>query len=120
MSFGGIVTPWSPMQTLTPGSIVPHPAHGVPFHDHCRFIAPIATGWCPFGATIGPEHPRVYLTGDAMDYDSDSLIKLQQEARRRRQRHSEGQQIVPKIEMRVSAWYVDQFGNRTREIKARD
>jgi hypothetical protein len=55
-----------------------------------------------------------------MDYDSDSLIKLQQEARCRRQRHSERQQIVPKIEMRVSAWYVDQFGNRTREIKARD
>jgi hypothetical protein len=62
----------------------------------------------------------VYLTGDAMDYDSDSLIKLQQEARRRRQRHAEHQQIVPKIEMRISAWHVDQFGNRTREIKARD
>jgi hypothetical protein len=95
-------------------------ALGVPFHDHCRFIAPIATGWCPFGATIGPEHPSVYLTGDAMDYDSDSLIKLQQQARLRRQRHAEYQQIVPKIEMRVSAWYVDEFGNQTREVKARD
>jgi hypothetical protein len=51
---------------------------------------------------------------------NSSLIKLQQEARLRRQRHAEHQQIAPKIEMRVSAWYVDQFGNRTREIKAHD
>jgi len=62
----------------------------------------------------------VQLKGDAMDYDSDSLIELQQEARRRRQRHAEYQQIVPKIEMRVSAWYVDEFGNKTREVRARD
>jgi hypothetical protein len=95
-------------------------AFGVPFHDHCRFIAPIATGWRPFGATIGPEHLSVHLKGDAMDYDSVSLIELQQEARLRRRRHAEYQQIVPRIEMLVGAWYVDQFGNKTREVKARD
>jgi hypothetical protein len=33
---------------------------------------------------------------------------------------AEYQQIVPKIEMRVSAWYVDEFGNKTREVRARD
>jgi hypothetical protein len=106
--------------SLTLAGTLSFAALGVPFHDHRRFIAPIAAGWRPFGATIGPENPSVYLTGDAMDYDSDSLIKLQREARLRRQRHAEYQQIVPKIEMRVSAWYVDEFGNQTREVEARD
>jgi hypothetical protein len=95
-------------------------ALGVPFDHRCHFIVPIATGWCPFGATIRPEHSSVYLKGDAMDYDTDSLIELQQEARFRRQRHAEYQQIVPKIEMLVGAWYIDQFGNKAREVRARD
>jgi hypothetical protein len=29
-------------------------------------------------------------------------------------------QIILKIEMLVGAWYVDEFGNQTREIKACD
>lgn len=28
--------------------------------------------------------------------------------------------IIPKIEMLVGAWHVDEYGNRAREIKARD
>jgi hypothetical protein len=27
---------------------------------------------------------------------------------------------LPKIEMNIGHWYLDEFGNRTREIKARD
>ena len=34
--------------------------------------------------------------------------------------HAEYQQIGPNMEMRVSAWYVDEFGNKTREVRARD
>lgn len=30
------------------------------------------------------------------------------------------QQSTPQIEMIIGAWYLDEFGNRTREIKARD
>lgn len=29
-------------------------------------------------------------------------------------------QTAPRIEMLVGAWYVDEFGNPTREIRARD
>ncbi len=59
-----------------------------------------------------------------MAYDADSIIQLQREARLRQQHvaamRSAHEQIIPKIEMLVGAWYLDQFGNRTREIKARD
>jgi hypothetical protein len=61
--------------------------------------------------------------GDAMD-DSDSLIKLRRDAHLR-QRHADPmrpgyEQIIPRIDMLVGTWYVDEFGNQTREIKARD
>jgi hypothetical protein len=59
-----------------------------------------------------------------MAYDADSLIQLQREARLRQQHAAAGrrthEQIIPKIEMLVGAWYVDQFGNKTREVRARD
>ena len=35
-------------------------ALGVPFHDHCRFIAPMATGEGPFVAIIGVHHANVH------------------------------------------------------------
>ena len=59
-----------------------------------------------------------------MAYDTDSLIQLQREARLRRQ-HAAAErptheQIIPKIEMLVCAWYVNQFGNKTREVRVRD
>ena len=61
--------------------------------------------------------------GDAMD-DTDSLMELRRKARAQ-QGHADPmrpgyEQLIPRIEMLVSAWYVDQFGNQTREIKARD
>lgn len=60
-----------------------------------------------------------------MAYDADPLIELQREARLRQQHsaatgRSTYEQIIPKIEMRVGPWYVDEFGNKTREIKARE
>jgi hypothetical protein len=59
-----------------------------------------------------------------MAYDADSLIQLRREARLRQQHAAAGrpasEQIIPRIEMLVGAWYVDQYGNQTREIKARD
>jgi hypothetical protein len=60
-----------------------------------------------------------------MAYDADSLIQLQREARLRQQRYAatgrtSHEQVIPRIEMFVGAWYVDEFGNQTREIKARD
>ncbi len=61
--------------------------------------------------------------GDAMD-DADSLIELRRKARLQ-QRHAGAtrpgyEQIIPKIEMLVGTWYVDEFGNQTRGIRALD
>jgi hypothetical protein len=61
--------------------------------------------------------------GDAMD-DTDSLIEFRRKVRLQ-QRHADPirpgyEQIVPKIAMVVGTWYVDECGNPTREIKARD
>ena len=60
-----------------------------------------------------------------MDYDADSLIRLQHDLRRQlrgdvasiRTTHHE---LPPKTEMVIGSWYVDEFGNRTREIKTRE
>ena len=35
-------------------------ALGVPFHDRCHSIAPIATGEGPFVAIIGADHSSVH------------------------------------------------------------
>jgi hypothetical protein len=61
--------------------------------------------------------------GDAMD-DSVSLTKLRREVRLR-QRHADSmrpgyEQIIPRIEMVIGTWHVDEFRNKTREITARD
>jgi len=60
-----------------------------------------------------------------MAYDSDSLMKLRQEARLRQQQFALmprpiHEQKVPQIEMLVSRWHIDELGNKAREIKARD
>jgi hypothetical protein len=96
---------------------------GVPRVDEHRVIAQIATGWCPFAATIGAEHTSLHCKGDVMAYDADSLIQVLNDAHLRQRRHATRaahQQIIPKVEMLVGTWYVDEFGNKTREIKARD
>jgi hypothetical protein len=99
-------------------------ALGVPCTDECRFIAQIATAWRLFTAAIGAENKHLHCEGDAMAYHADSLIQLQREMRLR-QKHGaamrpSSEQIIPRVEMMVGTWYVDQFGNQTREIKARD
>jgi hypothetical protein len=58
-----------------------------------------------------------------MTYDADSLIQVQDEAylqQRRYATRAAHQQIIPRVEMLVGTWYVDEYGNQTREIKARD
>jgi hypothetical protein len=68
----------------------------------------------------------MHCKGDAMAYDSDSsdsLLKLKHNARARQHHasmHLTYESIIPKIEMLVGAWYVDEYGNQTREVKARD
>ena len=57
-------------------------ALGVPFHDHCRSIAPMATGEGPFvSAPIMPT--CMHCEGDVMAYDADSLVELLRDARAR-------------------------------------
>ena len=63
-----------------------------------------------------------------MAYGADSLIQVQDDVHLRQMRQKRDasamraahQQIVLKVEMLVGAWCVDEFGNQTREIKARD
>ena len=60
-----------------------------------------------------------------MTYDSELLLELQFDAHLRQQRRSgrppnPNQQITPKIDMIVGSWHLDEFGNQTREITARD
>jgi hypothetical protein len=99
------------------------PSAWVPRVDERRVSAPIASGWCPFAATIGAEHASLRCKGDVMTYDADSLIQVQDEAylqQRRYATRAAHQQIIPRVEMLVGTWYVDEYGNQTREIKARD
>jgi len=56
--------------------------------------------------------------------EADSLTKLREEARVKRQadrqRSHNPSSLVPQIKMFVSDWYTDELGNRTRFIKARE
>ena len=59
-----------------------------------------------------------------MDSETESLIKLREAVRRRRQ-HTEGRNTtyeatMPQIKMIVSNWYTDELGNQARIIKAGD
>ncbi len=59
-----------------------------------------------------------------MTHDPNSLtalqyaehFRLQRDAAERRHAH----QVAPNIEMVVGPWHLDEFGNQTREITARD
>ena len=56
--------------------------------------------------------------------DTDSLIELRRKVRHQ-QRHADPsrtshEHMTPKIEMLVGTWYVDEFGNQAREIRALD
>jgi hypothetical protein len=59
-----------------------------------------------------------------MNTEADSLMKLREEARVRRQtdrqRSHNPSSLVPQIKMMASDWYSDELGNQTRFIKARE
>jgi hypothetical protein len=60
-----------------------------------------------------------------MDHDTIALTKLKEEMRLRQQRHKTGprpanEAMTPQIKMIVSNWYIDELGNQSRIIKARD
>jgi hypothetical protein len=61
-----------------------------------------------------------------MTHDARSRTQLQHNLRPQQQSYA-GQmdvtyyeQLLPKTEMVIGSWYVDESGNPTREIKARD
>ena len=63
--------------------------------------------------------------GDVMAYYADSLVQLQHDLRRQLRGdiasiRATRNEVLPEIEMVIGSWYVDEFGNRTREIKARE
>ena len=58
-----------------------------------------------------------------MAYDTDSLLELQRDAHLRQQRartHRADQQVISKVDMVIGSWHLDECGNQTREVKARD
>jgi hypothetical protein len=57
-----------------------------------------------------------------MFYDAISLFQSQQTSHVSQNNTATGtdNQTTPKLAMIVGPWYLDEFGNPTREIKARD
>ena len=60
-----------------------------------------------------------------MAYYANSLVQLQHDMRRQLRGdiasiRATRNEVLPEIEMVIGSWYVDEFGNRTREIKARE
>ena len=60
-----------------------------------------------------------------LDHGTIALMKLKEEMRLRQQRHAAGprpanEATTPQIKMIVSNWYIDELGNLSRFIKARD
>ena len=60
-----------------------------------------------------------------MAYDTDSLLELRRDAHLRQQRSAArtrraDQQVISKVDMVIGSWHLDECGNRTREVKARD
>ena len=58
-----------------------------------------------------------------MIQDADLLVEQLEHMRLRRQRSassSTSNEHTPKIEMFVSNWYTDEFGNKARVVKAYD
>jgi hypothetical protein len=77
-------------------------------------IADTAPPWAPSAA--------VWRERTATFYDAISLFQnqLTSEASQNNAVPSTNKQTSPKLEMIVGRWHLDEFGNPTREIKARD
>jgi hypothetical protein len=62
-----------------------------------------------------------------MTFDDVLTVQLQRDLRLQLRGHAVStrsttccERIVPRTEMVIGSWYLDQFGNRTREVMARD
>ena len=62
-----------------------------------------------------------------MTYDAESTFQLQRDLRLQLRGYAAStpsttycEQIVPRTEMVIGSWYLDEFGNPTREVRARD
>jgi hypothetical protein len=62
-----------------------------------------------------------------MTYDADSTVQLQRDLRRQLRGYAVSarsttycEQIGPRTEMIIGSWYLDEFGNPTREVRALD
>ncbi len=59
-----------------------------------------------------------------MTHDVDSLVEVAarffEEQRAAAEKRDAPKQAAPNIKMVVDPWYLDELGNRTREIAARD
>jgi hypothetical protein len=59
-----------------------------------------------------------------MTYDVDAAVDLLDHSLSKQRRHAErrssSQEMLPAIKMLIGAWYVDELGVRTREIRACD
>ena len=73
---------------------------------------------------IGAEPKVLHCKGDVMTCDArfqhQYNSRLQQHGLTESMRATNYELSTPKIEMLIGHWYLDEFGNRTREIKARD
>ncbi len=90
-----------------------------------KSFAQIATACRPSDAVIGAEPKVSGSKGDVMSYDVNSAVQSQNNLRRHQEYAGQWgasyyEQMIPKTEMLIGDWYVDEFGNRSREIKARD
>jgi hypothetical protein len=85
-----------------------------------HLIARIATACRLLDAIIGLEATVSGIKGDVMADDQDTIIQPGDLRAEYFGRRSAYDQMMPKAEMHVGEWYVDEFGNQSREIKARD
>jgi hypothetical protein len=60
------------------------------------------------------------MTYDADAGAADLLDHLLSKQRRHAERRSSSQELLPAIKMLIGAWYIDELGVMTREIRARD
>ena len=94
--------------------VTPPPAPGLAVSIECSTRAHIPDCAHSGPATIEAEHTAVHCKGDDMTYDFELLLELRFDAHLRQQRRSgrppsSDQQIIPKIDMVVGSWHLDEL-----------